>query len=157
MTRRGCWQHLSSEKVLGMSVYPPKAIFYWQICPSFCPVCGLQVNAWMEWGFSDCPWWTRDPFSECITKTALPQRPSLWSHFLINMGFVIIVSFCWQNCSWRPQAACSWNARQSKHTLWLLLASDGCSFWVCALATLTAITVMISIYCSAFHNSSKDI
>ena len=72
----------------------PPEVFYRQFGPTLCPVWGLQVSAQMEWGFSYCPRWTQDTFSECMIKTALPQRPSLWSHFLINMDFVIMVSFC---------------------------------------------------------------
>lgn len=119
---------------------------------------GLQVSTWMEWGFSNCHWRAQNMFPESIIKTALPQRLSLWSHFLINMGFVIIVSLCWQKCSWWPQAARSWILSQSKHTLWLLLASDDCTFWMGALAASLAIIVIISIYCLTFkNNSSKDI
>lgn len=109
----------------------------------------------MEWGFSYCHWRAQDTFSECIIKTALPKRPSLWSHFLINMGFVIIVSLCWQKCSWRPQAACSWKVSQNKHTLWLLLASDDCSFWICALAA-SILSLLFQFIAKFFYNSSKD-
>lgn len=43
------------------------------------------------------------------------------------------------------------DASQGKHTLGLLLASDGCHFGVWALAALTAVAVMISMDCSAFQ------
>lgn len=73
-----------------MLMHPQEEASTGRPAPSL-PALGYGGECRNRVGFSYCHRRAWDTVSEGIRNTVLPQRPSLWSHFLLNMGFVIII------------------------------------------------------------------